>query len=275
MTASAPHGDTWRLYIDLDRQHQGSGAFDAGIGGVREPGYLRSMLDAHAWLGRRADGPFGVQDYEALHRIVTAHAPTDATWRPGRSWVHVPRVVLEPARMPCWRRLDVTLDAGAPARRGYVRVVMARHAGNVDRLVETVAETLEAGHACIAAAQTEAARIAAVATLHRELELLHPTPDANTRRHLVLLQHLLARAGCPPSLLTEPNHVYARSAATWARCVTEGIARWRAVTHARQRGRDVAAALTAFDVRMRPLGWELGGWHRPEAGASSWVGSGV
>ena len=262
--------DTWRYYIDLDRQDRGSAAFDEGIGGTREPGYLASVLAAHDYARARIGQAIGLEDYVELQNLVTQHEPPDELWRPGKAWVQAPRVALEPRIETIWEPLGVSIDEEADTSPGWVRILMTHHAGAVDALEADVVRMLAEGQAEIEAA-TGPEALMAIARLHQALELLHPTRDTNTRRHLVLLQWLLANAGYLPSLLTEPNHVYARHPASWARCIDEGTDRTRAVHHAHQRGLDVAEVLTAFDVRRHPIGSGIGRWHRPEAPDAGWL----
>ena len=262
--------DTWRLYLDLDRQDRGSAAFDAGIGGTREPGYMASVSAAHEYAAERAEATITIDDYRALQGLVSQHAAPDEFWRPGRAWVHAPRVAIEPGIEEEWTALGVSIDASAATRPGWVRIMLPLHAGDPEALAEVTIEHLNEGQRAIDAARSED-RMLEIARLHQRLELLHPTRDTNTRRHLVVLQWLLARAGFLPSLLTEPNHVYCRRPDSWARCIREGVARTRAVHHAHQRGLDVAKVLTDFDVRHRPLGSGIGRWHRPESVRAEWV----
>lgn len=262
--------DTWRLYLDLDRQDRGSAAFDEGIGGTREPGYLASVLAGHAYASERVTAPISTEDYRVLQERVTQHDAPAEFWRPGRAWVHAPRVALEPGIEEAWDPLGVFIDTSAATRPGWVRIMLTLHAGDANALADLTGQLLREGQRVIDESPP-ADRLLEIARLHQRLELLHPTRDTNTRRHLVLLQWLLVRAGFIPSLLTEPNHVYCRRADSWARCIREGMDRTRAVHHAHQRGLDVAGVLTGFDVRHRPLGSGIGRWHRPESVRAAWV----
>ncbi|MCA9315001.1 MAG: hypothetical protein H6806_10415 [Planctomycetes bacterium] len=256
--------ETWRLYVDLDRQHLGSAAFDEGLRGVREPGFLASMLAAHHRALGLVGEPLDARALAALHDDVLGHAPeAPRTWRNHASWVGVPRAGIEPRVRARWDVWGVRLDPVAPTRPGYVRLVLAPPP-TATTWDERLDACLQAGQQHVRDAAPEG-KLLAIAQLHQDLELLHPTADANTRRHLLVLQKLLVEAGFPPALLTEPNHVYGLAPRSWARCLQEGIERTRAVHHALQRGMDVPAMLRSFDIAHRPQGVEHGRFHQIEA----------
>jgi len=105
----------------------------------------------------------------------------------------------------------------------------AKHAVQM-LMVAKMEEIVERYNKSISKASTEEEKLRAIALVPRELELLHPFPDGNSRTFsCVTLTHLLTYNGFSPALLENPNLDNEVSLSQWIEEVKKGMERTQRV----------------------------------------------
>jgi hypothetical protein len=246
----ALHDESWRLYVDRDHQHWGPTVYDLGRHGRdREPGFLASMGRAHRLAATSLGAPLDRGLLQRLHEAALGHADPRLAYRDHAFQVTIDAARLQPGSRLWLTSCSVSLHPHDDEGRARVRVIFEPIGGREAATVRRLEAVLARGRRELAAAarRDEDARLLAVARLHARLELLHPTEDGNTRRHLVVLNKLLVEQGLWPTILDEPNDVVALDARGWASAIARGMRRFRAAARAVAYGDDVAEALRRHD----------------------------
>jgi UDP-N-acetylmuramyl pentapeptide synthase len=97
-------------------------------------------------------------------------------------------------------------------------------------IVSKMEEIVERYNKNIKKAKTDEEKLRAIALVPRELELLHPFPDGNSRTFsCVTLTHLLTYNGFSPALLENPNLDNEVSLSQWIEEVKKGMKRTKAL----------------------------------------------
>lgn len=95
-------------------------------------------------------------------------------------------------------------------------------------IVSRMEEIIERYNKNIRKAKTDEKKLKAIALVPRELELLHPFPDGNSRTFsCITLTHLLMFNGFPPALLENPNLDNEVSLYQWIEEIKKGMQRTR------------------------------------------------
>ena len=271
--------ETWRMYIDLRRQHFGSDVFDSGLHGkAPEPGYVASMANAHRFARDHLGEPMTAADYEQLQSLTRAHS-SDATMAGWSS--HTDRVNADRSTAGAAFEQQILHDAWAGGLDDAYKYAQDRgipmgdtfqvtkHPATLNFAFAYEGKSEAASKARIqalfdgfyAALRTTADPLREIAALHKNLEYMHAFKDANTRTNLVVLNKLLVESGFNPVVLDDPNQSYTQTIDEWVALVQRGMKRWRAVRRARTIGLDLEQFMIDFDAvagtparnRLQPL----------------------
>jgi hypothetical protein len=259
--------ESWRMYIDLRRQHHGSDVFDAGLHGKPpEPGYLASMAAAHRFARDHLGERLTVADYEHLQALSRQHSHDAAAagWSANTDHVNADRSTAGAAF-----EQQILHDAwqGPTAEAAYA-YAQARGIPMGDTFkLQPTAHTVNFGfHYAGKSEAASKARIQAlfdgfytalrvtddplpqISALHKNLEYMHPFIDANTRTNLVVLNKLLVECGYNPVVLDDPNQSYTQTIDEWVALIQRGLRRFRAIRRAKSIGLDVEQFMTDFDT---------------------------
>jgi hypothetical protein len=260
---------SWRMYIDLRRQHFGSDVFDAGLHGKDpEPGYLASMAAAHKFARDHLGERMTAADYEQLQGLTRQHSDDEemAGWSSSTDRVNADRATAGAAF-----EQQILHDAWAGGLEQAYEYAQARgipmgdtftlqphpatvnfaftYAGKGEAASKERIQALFDGF--YAALRTTDDPLRQIAALHKNLEYMHPFKDANTRTNLVVLNKVLVECGFNPVVLDDPNQSYTQTIDEWVALVERGLKRWRAIRRARTIGLDVAQFMTDFDTYAR------------------------
>ncbi len=227
--------------------------YDHGLHGRdAEPGFLASMARAHALASREIGAPLDRALLQRLHEAALGHATPKLAYRDHAFHVAVDPRRLRRGSLPWLTRSGVRLEPIEEDGVARLRVLFVDVDGGEEGIVRRLERVLSTGRAALARAKDAEQRLLAIARLHARLELLHPTEDGNTRRHLVVLDKLLVEHGFWPVILDEPNDVVVMDARRWAEALRRGMARFQAAARAVAFGDDVGERLRAHDhARVR------------------------
>ena len=260
--------ESWRMYIDLRRQHFGSEVFDAGLHGKPpEAGYLASMAAAHKFARGRLGERMTVADYEQLQGLSRQHSHDAAAagWSRHTDHVNADRPT---AGAAFEQQILTEAWQGATARDAYA-YAQARGIpmGDTFKLQPTAQTVNLSFHYAGKSEAASKARIQAlfdgfyaalrvtddplraISALHKNLEYMHPFVDANTRTNLVVLNKLLVECGYNPVVLDDPNQSYTQTIDEWVALIQRGLRRFRAIRRAKTIGLDIEQFMTDFDTR--------------------------
>lgn len=258
--------ESWRMYIDLRRQHYGSDVFDSGLHGkTPEPGYLASMASAHKYARDHLGERMTAAGYEQLQALTRAHSNDNemAGWSSSTDRVNADR-----STAGADFEQQILHDAWAGSLEQAYEYARARgipmgdtftlqpHPTTVNFAFKYQGKSEAASKLRIqalfdgfyAALRTTDDPLREIAALHKNLEYMHPFKDANTRTNLVVLNKVLVECGFNPVVLDDPNQSYTQTIGEWVALVERGMKRWRKIRRARAGGLDVAQVMIAFDA---------------------------
>ncbi|EIC23438.1 Mur ligase family protein [Thiorhodovibrio frisius] len=126
--------------------------------------------------------------------------------------------------------LDLRQQEAINGRHSLQEFYSAKHSVQM-LMVAKMEEILARYNRDIRRARNDEEKLATIALVPRELELLHPFPDGNSRTFsCVTLTHLLLWHGFSPTLLENPNLDNEVSHAQWVGEVKKGMARFKALS---------------------------------------------
>jgi UDP-N-acetylmuramoyl-tripeptide--D-alanyl-D-alanine ligase len=122
--------------------------------------------------------------------------------------------------------LDREQQAALEGKRTLHEFYVAKHAVQM-LIVARMEQIVERYNRNIARVTSDEEKLSVIALVPRELELLHPFPDGNSRTFsCITLTHLLLWNGFSPTLLENPNLDNEVSHAQWIEEINKGMARF-------------------------------------------------
>ncbi|MBF0469878.1 MAG: Fic family protein [Gammaproteobacteria bacterium] len=123
--------------------------------------------------------------------------------------------------------LDLSQQEAIAGKRSLHEFYSAKHTVQM-LIVQKMEEIVERYNRDIVKADSDKEKLRVIALVPRELELLHPFPDGNSRTFsCVTLTHLLLFNGFPPALLDNPNLDNEVSLEQWVGEIERGMERTR------------------------------------------------
>lgn len=243
----------WMEFIDGVDHLCGENVYDDGShGGVKEPGFARSMWEAFDFLDSLYNQRVNKDFYLDLHQVACSHfngkktntlmgqkdirrfrnSSEDVGASVGRPYDPISKTALNEFKQ---LNADISKRFGATFMLGNLLInPKSPNEGEIEyaALSESQVSILfnffltefyyEIGHATL-----DNARVRAIAKLIQRLEWLHPFPDGCGRTDTALLNFLLCCYGFNPVLLDFPYVSSCMSLDEWTATVLEGMKAWR------------------------------------------------